>query len=228
MRGLVLGTDSDDVVVHGLQNVEFVREVREGTLGTGEFPGSHEALLDVGRASADSAARALSEVLMEEITIDVSEVHVIPLDRIRELYENTDHQVIVSLMELKGDAGCDILLAFEEGEAREIAAVMAMEDSPDDMDPKMIDAALTELGNIVMGCFISTLADSAGVGMLPAPPELFAGHFEAILDRFIQKQTRDADFSVIFKTSFKRGGQTVNGALIAFESKELIQTLTKV
>ena len=221
-----MGTDSDDVVVHELQNVEFVGEVREGTLGTGEFPGSHEALLDVGRASADSAASALSEVLMEEITIDVSEVHVIPLDRIQEMYENTDHQVIVSLMELKGDAGCDILLAFEEGEAREIAAVMAMEDSPDDMDPEMIDAALTELGNIVMGCFISTLADS--VGMLPAPPELFAGHFEAILDRFIQKQTRDADFSVIFKTSFKRGGQTVNGALIAFESKELIQTLTMV
>jgi chemotaxis protein CheC len=222
-----LGTDSDDVVVHGLQNVEFVGEVREGTLGTGEFPGSHEALLDVGRASADSAASALSEVLMEEVTIDVSEVHVIPSDRIQEMYENTDHQVIVSLMELKGDASCDILLAFEESEAREIAAVMAMEDSPDDMDPEMMDAALTELGNIVMGCFISTLADSVGVGMLPAPPELFTGHFEAILNRFIQKQTRDADFSVIFKTSFKRGSQTVNGALIAFESKELIQTLTK-
>jgi len=191
-----------------------------------EFLESNDGLLEVGRAGAGSAANALSEVLMEEITIDVSEAHIIPSERVHEMYVDTGHDVIVSLMEMGGQAGCDILLSFEESEAKEIAAVMAWADSPDELDTETRNGALAELGNIVIGCFISSLADSVGVGMLPTPPELIEDNLEAILNRFIVKRTQDADFSVLFKTSFKRGEQTVNGALIAFVSDELIKILS--
>ena len=191
-----------------------------------ELLDSNEGLLEVGRAGAGSAANALSEVLMEEITIDVSEAHIIPSERVHEMYVETDHEVIVSLMEMGGKEGCDILLSFEEKEAKEIAAVMAWADSPDELDAETRNGALAELGNIVIGCFISSLADSAGVGLLPTPPELIEDNLETILTRFMVKRTQDVDFSVLFKTSFKRGEQTVNGALIAFVSDELIKILS--
>ena len=162
---------------------------------------------------------------MEEITIDVSEVHVIPLDRIQEMYENTDHQVIVSLMELKGDAGCDILLAFEEGEAREIAAVMSMEESPESLEPDVVGEALTELGNIVIGSFIIAIADSLSVMLIPTPPNLTMDFFDSIIDRFLIKQSINTDLSIIFVTTFKRMEKTVNGALIVFAGKEFLNNI---
>lgn len=103
---------------------------------------------------------------------------------------------------------------------------MAWADSPDELDAETRNGALAELGNIVIGCFISSLADSAGVGLLPTPPELIEDNLETILNRFMVKRTQDVDFSVLFKTSFKRGEQTVNGALIAFVSDELIKILS--
>jgi chemotaxis protein CheC len=191
-----------------------------------ELLGGNRGLLNVGKSGANSAATALSDVLMEEITIDVSDVHIVPSDSVREMYENTDRDVIVSLMELEGEAGCDVLLALVESEAKEIAAVMAFLDSSDELDKETQDGALTELGNIVIGCFISSLADSVGVSMLPTPPELIYEKFDAVLDRFIVKRTQNDDFSVIFKTLFKRGEKAVDGALVVFVSKELIGVLS--
>ena len=215
-------------------SMSFVDEKEAAVLGDShrgvtrveELLGGNRGLLEVGKSGANSAATALSDILMEEITIDISNVHIVPSDSVREMYENTDRNVIVSLMELDGEAGCDILLALEEGEAKEIATVMAFLDSPDELDKETQDGALTELGNIVIGCFISSLADSVGVSMRPTPPELIYEKFDAVLDRFIMKRIHDDDFSVIFKTLFKRGEKAVDGALVVFVSKKLINILS--
>lgn len=226
ISGIFMGFNVDNMGIVDEREATVFGDSHRGITRVEELLGGSRGLLEVGKSGANSAATALSDVLMEEITIDISDVHIVPSDSVREMYENTDHDVIVSLMELDGEAGCDILLALEEGEAKEIAAVMAFLDSTNELDKETQDSALTELGNIVIGCFISSLADSVGISMLPAPPELIYEKFDVVLDRFIMKRTKDADFSVIFKTIFKRGEKAVDGALVVFVSKKFIDILS--
>lgn len=184
-----------------------------------------EKLIEIGKRGAHNAASALSEMLFEEVTLDISDVHILPPQQVQNIYDTPDQATLGIYMELSGESSCDFLLAFEESEGREIAAVMSMEDSPENLEPDVVGEALTELGNIVIGSFINAIADSLSVMLMPTPPNLTMDFFDSIIDRFLIKQSINTDLSIIFVTTFKRMGKTVNGALIVFAGKEFLSNI---
>lgn len=184
-----------------------------------------EKLVDIGKSGAHNAAGALSEMLFEEVALDVSDVHILPPRQVQSIYDTPDQATLGIYMELSGEESCDFLLAFEESEGREIAAVMSMEDSPESLEPDVVSEALTELGNIVIGSFINAIADSLSVRLLPTPPNLIMDFFDSIIDRFLIKQSINTDLSIIFVTTFKRMEKIVNGALIVFAGKEFLNNI---
>jgi chemotaxis protein CheC len=184
-----------------------------------------EKLVEIGKSGARNAAGALSEMLFEEVALDISDVHILPPQQVQSIYDTPDQATLGIYMELSGEESCDFLLAFEESEGREIAAVMSMEDSPESLEPDVVGEALTELGNIVIGSFINAIADSLSVMLIPTPPNLTMDFFDSIIDRFLIKQSINTDLSIIFVTTFKRMEKTVNGALIVFAGKEFLNNI---
>jgi len=181
-----------------------------------------ERLIEIGNEGAKYAADALSGMIFEDVTIDVSDVYILPPQQVEGIYDRHDQSTVGVFMELGGEAGCDFLLTFEEGEGREIVTNMSREDSPRAMDRNAVDAALTELGNIVIGAFINAISDDLSLILIPTPPNLIADFFNSIIDRFLIKQSMMTDLSIIFVTTFTRGEREVNGALIIFAGKELL------
>jgi chemotaxis protein CheC len=162
-----------------------------------------EKLVEIGKSGARNAAGALSEMLFEEVALDISDVHILPPQQVQSIYDTPDQATLGIYMELSGEESCDFLLAFEESEGREIAAVMSMEDSPESLEPDVVGEALTELGNIVIGSFINAIADSLSVMLIPTPPNLTMDFFDSIIDKFLIKQSINTDLSIIFVTTFK-------------------------
>jgi chemotaxis protein CheC len=184
-------------------------------------------LLELGSIGAGHAATSLSDVLQEPITIDVPKIHYIKPHLIPKFYNIHDIPTTAIYLQLADKYGCDILLTFEETEAKKIAAMMTMVSSIEDLDPEMETSALQELGNILIGSFLTSISDFIGIGLLPTTPQTVNDTFDAILDNFLIKQSMISDNALIFETRFKRNGEDAKSILMIFPTPELKNLLVE-
>jgi len=186
-----------------------------------------EILQELGNIGAGHAATSLSEILRQQIAIDLPKIHSVPTHLVPKLYERHDVATTAVYMQLLGDSECDILLLFEKEEAKKIAAMMTMTTSLEDISSEMEMSAMQELGNIVIGSFLSAISDFTGVQLMPTPPQLSTDCFDALIDNFLVKQSLLSDIAIIFDTEFKRTDGNVGGTLLLFPSRELQKVLVQ-
>jgi chemotaxis protein CheC len=178
-------------------------------------------LLEVGSIGAGHAATSLSDVLQQPVTIDVPRIHKVKPHLIPKLFNQHDVLTTAIYLQLNDKMGCDILLLFESVEAKKIAAMMTMAPSIEELDPAMETSALQELGNILIGAFLTSISDFVGVQLLPTTPETVTDVFDAIIDNFLVKQSMVSENALIFETQFKRNGEDAKCALMLFPTEEL-------
>ncbi|MBC7130172.1 chemotaxis protein CheC [Candidatus Bathyarchaeota archaeon] len=186
-----------------------------------------DVLRELGSIGAGNAATSLSEILQQHVSIDVPKVYALPPHLVPKFYEMHDKPTTAIYMQLNGEYDCDILLLFDFEEERKMAALMTMASSPDEVDPELSVSAIAELGNILIGSFLSAIADFAGVTLVPTHPQRVVDSFDAILDNFLVKQALLSNLSLIFETRFKKGDGSVGCILMMFPSKELSQILVE-
>ncbi len=184
-------------------------------------------LLELGSIGAGHAATSLSDVLQQPITIDVPKIHTIKAHLIPNFFNLHDEPTTAIYLQLAEKYGCDILLMFECSEARKIAAMMTMVSSIDELDPSLETSALQELGNILIGAFLTSISDFVGLSLLPTTPETVTDTFDAIIDNFLIKQSLTSDNAMIFETRFKRNGENANSMLMIFPTEELKNLLVE-
>lgn len=184
-------------------------------------------LLELGSIGAGHAATSLSDVLQQPITIDVPKIHNIKPHLIPQFYNLHDTPTTAIYLQLADKYGMDILLMFEQTEARKIAAMMTMVSSVEELDPTMEISALQELGNILIGSFLTSISDFVGIGLLPTTPQTVTDTFDAILDNFLIKQSMISDNALIFETRFKRSGEDAKCILMIFPTPELKNLLVE-
>lgn len=184
-----------------------------------------DIMLELGNIGAGRATTALSEIINERILVEVPRLHVSPPHLVPKIFGKHDQHTAVIYMQLRGEAECDILLTFEAEEARKIAAMMTMASSPDDVDPEMEASAIEELGSIMIGGFLSAIADFTGMELVPLPPLLVKGCFDAILDSFLVKQSLASDIALVFDGCFRRSSNQAGGTIIVFPSQEMQEKL---
>ena len=185
-----------------------------------------EILLELGSIGSGNAATSLSEIFQEPILIEVPKIHTLPPHLVPKFYEKHDTPTTAIYMQLRGEADCDILLMFEVEEAKKIAAMMTMM-PVEELDQETEDSAIEELGNIVIGSFLTALADFTGADLVPNPPQRATDSFDAILDSFLIKQLLVSDMAIIFDTFFKRADGNISGVLMMFPSRQLQDVLTE-
>ena len=178
-------------------------------------------LLELGSIGAGHAATSLSDVLQEPITIEVPKIHTMKPHLIPKFYNQHDVVTTAIYLQLNDKLGCDILLMFESNEAKKIAAMMTMAPSVEELDPAMETSALQELGNILIGSFLTSISDFVGISLLPSTPETITDVFDAIIDNFLIKQSMISENALIFETKFKRHSEDAKCILMIFPTEEL-------
>jgi chemotaxis protein CheC len=184
-------------------------------------------LLELGSIGAGHAATALSDILQQQILIDVPKIHKIPPHLIPNFYNRHDVPTIAIYLQLTSKFGCDILLTFELTEAKKIAAMMTFANSIEELDPAMETSALHELANILIGSFLTAISDFLGISLLPSTPQSVVDTFDAIIDGFLIKQSMLAEDAMIFETRFKRQGEDAKCILMIFPSQELKELIAE-
>ncbi len=185
---------------------------------------NREILVELGNIGAGNATTALGDMINERIVVEVPRVHVSPPHLIPRLFTSRDELMTVIYMQLRGKADCDILLVLEVKEAKKIASMMAMM-PPEDLDMETENSALEELGNIMIGGFLSAISDFTGVKMVPHPPSLVRGLFDSVLDSFLVKQALLTEAALVFDACFRRTTSEAGGTLVVFPSEKLQELL---
>lgn len=178
-------------------------------------------LLELGSIGAGHAATSLSDVLQENVSISVPTIHTLKPHLLPGFYDLHDRPTTAIYLQLAEKYGMDILLTFEETEAKKIAAMMTMCGSVEELDPAMETSALQELGNILIGSFLTSISDFIGMTLLPTTPQTATDGFDAILDNFLIKQSMVSENALIFETRFMRNGADAKCILIIFPTQEL-------
>jgi chemotaxis protein CheC len=177
-------------------------------------------LQELGSIGAGHAATSLSEVLQQQVLIDIPKIHSIAPHLLPQYYKRHEVPTTAVYMQL-ANSECDILLMFEVSEAKKIAAMMTMAPSVEELDPAMEASAMQELANILIGSFLTAISDFTGVGLMPTTPERAVDTFDAIIDNFLVKQCMNSEEALIFDTHFKRAGEDANSILMIFPSPQL-------
>jgi len=187
----------------------------------------NDVLQEIGSMGAGHASIALSAVLNEQVNVEVPRLHTAPLHLVPRIYNEHDTVVAAIFMQLRDRLDCDLMLIFEAEEAKKIATLMANGSEDSSIDPEMAKSALEELGSIMLGSFLSAIADFTGTELVPSPPQLIYDVFDAVIDGLLVKQALCSEIAAIFDARFKRNTSSAEGYIIMFPGENLKEMLTQ-
>ncbi len=174
-------------------------------------------LEDLGRIGATNAANALSDMIFQDITIEVQGVYMVDPIEVPEILQIHGLQTVVSIEQKSRNMECDLIIVFTTEEATKLAKLVMDAvgmDSIDEMD------VLDEIGNIMLGNFINTFSDYSDVTLKPTPPTHLVDYFDAIINNCVTNLMYQDIQATLFDTSVKCGGTDIEGLILLFLNEE--------
>ena len=183
---------------------------------------------EIGSIGAGNAATALSELTQQKILITFPGIYIVSPEKVPKLLGFHDMPVVVIYKRLQENDDCDILLVFEKEEANKIVSAVAKNTfGIEDIDEEMKKSVIEEVGNIVIGAFLSAISNFTDMRLLPEPPINVNDIFDAILEVFLTKLCIQNRKAIVFKTCFKKEEGEIYGAIILFLSDKLQEDLIR-
>lgn len=177
-----------------------------------------DALRELANIASGAAATALSQMLGQEVEINVPQALTLPLAEAVDACGAADAEVTGVVIPLEGDvAGLVVLLLPIEHAAR-LCTMLGVE-----FATEWGDSALCEIGNIVGTSYVNGLAAMTGMYLGPCPPHIStdmlgaivasllahtAGHSESVLVLDSELRLQDEACAISFLLLPSSGGVT--------------------
>lgn len=171
-----------------------------------------DALREVGNIGAGHAATALSRLLNKPIDMKVPSVDMVPFEEISEKVGGPEEVVIAIFLRVEGDATGNMFFILDQTSARSILRrLVGLEWSGEDEWTEMEWSALHEIGNILAGSYLSSLADLTGLHLTPSVPGLAFDMAGAILSYGILQFGVMGDHALLIETAFLEEREDIGG-----------------
>lgn len=189
-----------------------------------------DALKEVGTIGAGHAANALSQMINRKIMISVPEVRAITLKKTVELVGPQENLVAAVYMTLMGDTQGTALLIFPRKSAFALVDILMNRPAGQTKFLKEIDrSALKEVGNILVGAFLTALMEFLNISLIPSVPLIAYDMVGAILEALAIEFGKDADYIFCIQTEFIDPSLNMEGDfLLLFDRKPLDVMIEKI
>ncbi len=189
-----------------------------------------DALKEVGTIGAGHAANALSQLAGKKIMITVPEVKVLSLKKIVKLVGPPENFVAAVYMQLMGDTQGRSLLIFPRQSTFNLVDILMKRTAGQTKFLKEIDcSAIKEVGNILTGAFLTTLADFLNIVLIPSVPLMAYDMVGAILEALAIEFGEDADCIFCIQTEFTDPSLEIGGSFIlVFDRQSLGIIIEKI
>ncbi|MBB6636724.1 chemotaxis protein CheC [Cohnella thailandensis] len=171
-----------------------------------------DVLREVGNIGAGHAATALSRLLDKPVDMSVPTVSFVPFERIADRVGGSEEVVAAIFLRVDGDApGNMFFLMSRKQAARVLQVLLGIEASEKDSYSELELSALCEIGNILAGSYLSSLADLTGLAMSPSVPSIAVDMAGAVLSYGVLQFGTMGDEALLIDTTFLKGEQEAEG-----------------
>ncbi len=169
-----------------------------------------DALREIGNIGAAHAVTGLSELLQERVDISITNADIIPLQIIYTLFNGPESMVSVVYLEGYSESfrGMMFLIFPHPEAARMVELVTQKPVTEDRLSDEYSLSVLKEIGNIMCGCYLHTLAEFVGVPLMHTVPQISHDMLGAVMDSILIDLSLESDYAVVLETAFTlaRGG----------------------
>lgn len=171
-----------------------------------------DVLKEVGNIGAGNAATALSKMLNRPVDMQVPLVHLLPFEEIIEVLGGSEQIVLTVYLRVTGDAPGNMFFILTKQSAKMLLKNLAgIEAANQDFYSEMELSALNEIGNILAGSYLSSLADFTKLSMSPSVPSLAIDMLGAVISYGLIQYGEMGDHALFIDTKFFEGNDAVEG-----------------
>ncbi|RIX51804.1 chemotaxis protein CheC [Paenibacillus nanensis] len=171
-----------------------------------------DVLKEVGNIGAGNAATALSKLLDKPVDMGVPKVSLLPFEEVAERVGGSEQIVLAVFLRVEGEApGNMFFILGEEAAKRMLNQLMSMNHVEDEGYSELELSALCEIGNILAGSYLSSLADFTQLSMVPSVPSIALDMAGAILSYGLMQYGEMGDSAMLIETTFIEDYQSLEG-----------------
>lgn len=186
-----------------------------------------DALKELGNIGSAHAITGLSELLKKRIDVSITNVDIIPLQIIYTLFNGPESMVSVVYLEgYSEDFRGMMFLIFPHPEAQKMVE-MATGSKVKDLvvSDEMALSSLKEIGNIMCGCYLNTLAMFIGRRIMHSVPQISNDMLGAVMDSILVDLSLESDYAIVLETAFSLTQNECKGFLFFIPTSESIDTI---
>lgn len=186
-------------------------------IGSMEF----DVLREIGNIGAGNATTALSQMVNSKIDMKVPKVELLEFKELSDIVGGAESLVVGILLTLEGDIDGMMMFMMDKSSARHIVNLLM------NLDAKKIEledfsemdlSALQEIGNIIAGAYLSSLAQLTNMTITSSVPYLSIDMAGAILSVPAIEFGKVSDKALLIQSQFGEEEKEVNGYFILIPS----------
>jgi chemotaxis protein CheC len=185
-----------------------------------------DVLKEVGNIGAGHAATALSKLLDKPVDMLVPTVRMVPFEDISSSVGGSEQVVIAIFLRVEGETPGNIFFILSQESAKKILRnLVGIEVENEYFYSEMEISALNEIGNILAGSYLTSLADFTNLYMTPTVPSLAIDMAGAILSYGLLQFGEMGDQALFIDTKFLDGIDEIEGHFFLIPDPESFQII---
>jgi chemotaxis protein CheC len=187
-----------------------------------------DVLREIGNIGAGHAATALSKLIQREVDMKVPQVNIIPFDEIADFVGGAEALVLTVFLRVEGDCPGNMFFIVDLPSARNLLRqLLGLHENTSDDEPlsEMELSAMQEIGNILTGSYLSSLADFTKLNLQPSVPALAIDMAGAILSYGLIELGNSGDYALTIDTAFFEGNEEVEGHFFLIPDPDSLEKL---
>lgn len=188
----------------------------------------YDILKELGNIGAGNATTALSQMLQIRVDMDVPVVQLLPLEELPDLVGGAENILTGILFKLEDDLDGMIMFVTERASSVHLLDLLFQNtDRREDHLSEMDLSALKEIGNIIVGAYLSSMASLTGLTVTTTVPSLAIDMAGAILSVPAIEFGMLGDHALLIQSCFKDEQIKVNGYFILIPTLESYKKIMK-
>jgi chemotaxis protein CheC len=190
-----------------------------------------DLLKEIGNIGAGHAATALSVLLDKQIDMKVPSVKIVSFDEMMEMAGGAGNVVVSIFLRIEGDAPGSMFFILSLEQAEAFIQSMIRDDHftfEDGNSSELGLSAMQELGNILSGSYLSSLADFTQLNLQPSVPSLTVDMAGAVIGFGLIEISQVSDYAIVIDTAIKEvaaESESVNGHFFLLPDPDSLQII---
>ncbi|MGC3969906.1 MAG: chemotaxis protein CheC [Pirellulales bacterium] len=173
-----------------------------------------------------SASAALTKWTRGRVGLTLDEVRETTLAEVAEELPAADTPVTMVIVGVAGDAGGQLILAFDESSVADLVGLLLNRPASDNGSWGELEmSALAETGNIFGSAYLNAISQFVGRRLLPTPPQIVRDFAAGALQQCVVMQALESDDVLFCRTHLSGSADTVRVTAFFVPTLELLNVL---